>query len=302
MQTNKAIRGYSGQKRKFGVFDTVVLAFIIIGILACLLPMLYIVAVSFSSKAAVSAMKVRFWPVEFTLETYQLIFSDAAMIRAMIFSILMTVLHTALAMVVTVCAAYVLNKDRLKGRHFFMTLMIITMYFSGGMIPDYINMKELQLLDTIWVLVLPGMLSVYNMIIVRSYFRSGIPPSVEESAYMDGCSDLGILIKIIIPLSMPVLSTITLFYAVGRWNGFMDALMYINDSKLFPIQLKLYQIIYNSMSLDIMQAEGASAMTQMPPDSLKTASVVFTTVPVLLIYPYLQKHFTAGVMLGSVKG
>lgn len=298
----KKMRETVGRKTKFGLFDLLVLAVIIFGILACILPIMHVVAVSFSSNSAVSALKVRLWPIEFTVETYTTVFADAGMIRAMFLSIGMTCLHTAIAMLVTVCAAYALNKPRLKGRKFFMTFMIITMYFSGGMIPDYINIKNLGLLDTIWVLVLPGAFSVYNMIIVRSYFRSGIPPSIEESAYMDGCSEIGILVKIMIPLSLPVLATVTLFYAVGRWNGFMDALMYINSQKLYPIQLKLYQIIYNSMSLDIMQSEGAAAQTQMPPDSLKTASVVFTTIPILLIYPYLQKYFASGVMLGSVKG
>jgi putative aldouronate transport system permease protein len=294
-------KGAAGKKFRFGMYDILAYLVVIFAILACILPFMHILSLSLSSVRAVNAMAVRLLPVEFTLQTYDLIIRDAPMIRSLFFTIMLVLVYITMSMFVTVSAAFALNKKRLAGRRFFMTLMIITMYFSGGIIPEYINMKNLDLINKFWSLVLPGLLSVYNMIIMRSFFNSNIPASIEESATIDGCSDFGVLLRIIIPLSKPVLATITLFYAVGRWNGFMDALMYINKPELYPLQLKLYQIIFNSMSLDIMQNEGAAASLRLPPDSLKSASVIFTTLPILLIYPYLQKHFVTGVTLGSIK-
>lgn len=294
--------GYTGKKFSFGILDAVIYLIVIICILACVIPFANVLAMSFSSTRAVNAMEVRLLPIEFTTQTYLMVFRDVPMMRSMGFSIMLTLVYTALAMFLTVCAAYALHVDRLKGKKTLMIMLIITMYFSGGMIPEYINMKNLGLIDKFWSLVLPGAFSVYNMIIMRSFFRSGIPASIEESAYIDGCSDIGILVRIVLPIAKPVLATITLFYAVGRWNGFSDALLYINSPKLYPIQLKLYQIIYNSMSLDIQQQEGAAAALRIPADSLKSASVMFTTIPILLIYPYLQKHFVTGITLGSIKG
>jgi len=290
-----------GRKFKFGPFDAAAYIVVTLAMFACVFPFMHIISLSLSSVRAVNMMKVRLLPVEFTLQTYGLVVQDRSMIRSMFFTITVVVVYTALAMVVTVSAAFALNKKRLAGRWFFMTLMIITMYFSGGIIPEYINMKNLGLTNTFWCLVLPGLLSVYNMIIMRSFFNSGVPAGIEESATIDGCSDFGVLLRIILPISKPVLSTITLFYAVGRWNGFMDALMYITNPNLYPLQLKLYQIVYNSMTLDIMQNEGAAASVRLPPDSLKSASVIFATFPILLVYPYLQKYFVVGVTLGSLK-
>jgi putative aldouronate transport system permease protein len=201
-------------------------------------------------------------------------------------------------MFLTICAAYPLTKTRLRGRSAILLLVVVTMYFTGGMIPDYMLVKNLHLTDTIWSLLLPGALSVYNMIILKTFF-STLPDSMEESASIEGANELTILCRIILPLSMPVLATLSLFYAVGRWNGFQDALLYITNPKLFPMQLKLYQIISVNQQLDVQQ-EGIGAY--IAPESLKAAAVIFATVPILLVYPKLQKHFVSGVMIGAVKG
>ncbi|WP_242965094.1 carbohydrate ABC transporter permease [Petroclostridium xylanilyticum] len=258
------------------------------------------IALSFSSNHAILSMKVAIFPVDFTLETYRAVFKDNAMINSLLFTIVLTVSYTILGMIMTICAAYPLTKKNLKGRNFFLLLIVITMYFSGGLIPDYLLIKNLGLLNKIWALILPGLINAYYLIILKTFF-STLPDSLQESAYLDGCTDIGILVKIILPLSKPVLATLSLFYAVGRWNGLMDALFYITNPKLYPIQLKLYQIVYNSMQLDIQQMEGSAAAGILP-ESLKAASVIFATVPILIVYPWLQRYFVAGIMIGAVKG
>jgi putative aldouronate transport system permease protein len=199
----------------------------------------------------------------------------------------------------TILCAYPLTFDKLKGRNIINIMIILTMYFNAGAIPNYLLMKQLNLLDNPLVLMLPYCLSVFNMIILRSFFW-GIPESLRESAELDGAGPFTILIKIYIPLSIPVLATLALFYAVGRWNGFSDALMYITEPKYQPIQLKLWQIINNRSSIEIASQEGFTTPTAS--EGLKAASVMFATVPILLIYPWLQRYFISGVTIGAVKG
>jgi putative aldouronate transport system permease protein len=280
------------------IIDWIIILFIVATIFVCLVPFIYIVAMSLSSNDAITAQKVALLPVEFTLETYKTILSDKNMIYTLFYTIFITVVSTLISMFFTICAAYPLTKTRLRGRSAILLLVVVTMYFTGGMIPDYMLVKNLHLTDTIWSLLLPGALSVYNMIILKTFF-STLPDSMEESASIEGANELTILCRIILPLSMPVLATLSLFYAVGRWNGFQDALLYITNPKLFPMQLKLYQIISVNQQLDVQQ-EGIGAY--IAPESLKAAAVIFATVPILLVYPKLQKHFVSGVMIGAVKG
>lgn len=287
-------------KTKNKMFDSIILLISFLLVLVCIVPFLYVIAVSLSSNSAIISQKVTLYPIGFTLDTYKTVFSDNSMIYSLFYTIFLTAVFTVLSMVFTICAAYPLTKKRLKGRNFFLLLMIITMYFSGGLIPDYILVKNLHLLDTSLSLILPGLISVFNMIILKTFFNS-LPSSLEESASIDGCNDIGILIKIILPLCTPVLATLSLFYAVGRWNGFMDALFYINKPTLYPIQLKLYQIISISQSLDAQQAENLQG-AGLAPEALKAASVMFTTIPIILVYPWIQKYFVSGVMIGAVKG
>lgn len=282
-------------------FDLGVLLIAIVSVLLCVIPILHVIAVSLSSNSAILSSKVTLFPVEFTTQSYEAILSDKSMTWSLVFTAWMTILHTAVAMALSVFAAYALSKKRLKGRTVFMTLMVFTMYFGGGLIPDYLLIRDLKMLDTIWALVLPGAVSVFNMIILKSFFTN-LPDSFEESALMDGANDWQILFRIVLPLSLPVLATISLFYAVGRWNGFMDALFYINSPSLYPIQLKLYQIVVNSTALDVVVNEGAGGGGMNLPESIKSAAVIFATIPILVIYPWLQKHFVKGALIGGIKG
>ncbi len=268
--------------------------------LVCLLPMIYILSVSFSSNMAIAARKVLLWPVEFNVKSYSAVLTDKSMVNSMIFTIWITLAGTALSLIMTILCAYPLTKKNLKGRNFLLVLIVITMYFGGGMIPEYLLVKQLGMIDKPTALIIPYCLSAFNMIILKTFF-SNLPESLEESAYLDGASHLVILIRIVIPLSTPVLATLALFYAVGRWNGFQDALIYISKQEYFPLQMKLYQLIYNNQMSEIAQQEGSS-ITQLAPESLKAAAVMFATVPILLVYPWLQRYFISGVMVGAIKG
>lgn len=282
------------------VFDTVNVILIAIFVLICLVPFFHIIAISFSSNRAVTSGEVTLLPIEFDLRAYRSVFADSSMIHSLGFTVLLTVLSAVLCMVMTIAAAYPLTHTKLKGRKIFMLIIVITMFFSGGIIPEYILVKNLHLLNTIWSLVLPGLISPFYLIIMISFFN-GIPKSLIEAAEMDGATLIVNLIRVILPLSLPVLATLSLFYAVGRWNGFQDSLLYITKPDLYPLQLKLYQLVENNMISDLTRNEGPNAIVATP-ESLKAASVVFATVPILLVYPWLQRYFVSGVMLGAVKG
>jgi putative aldouronate transport system permease protein len=243
---------------------------------------------------------VTIFPIDLNWEAYSRVLADAAMIRSLGLSVGLTLLFTVLCMTMTILAAYPLTKTELKGRKLIMYMIVFTMFFSGGIIPEYILVKQLHLVNTIWSLILPMLVNPFYLIILITFFN-GIPKSLEESAELDGSSHFGTLIRIILPLSMPAIATLSLFYAVNRWNGFMDALFYITKPNLYPLQLKLYQMIMNSMMTDQMQMEGTQ-IVQILPESLKAASIVVATLPILIVYPWLQRYFVSGIMLGSVKG
>ncbi len=291
----------TGNQKKMKLADIAIMIFIVALSITCIVPFLYMIALSFSSNEAIIAQKVGLWPVNFTAETYKTILTDVDMLYTLGYSIVLTVIYTVVCMFLTICAAYPLTKKRLMGRNFLLTALVFTMYFSGGLIPSYILVKNLGLMNTVWSLVLPGAMSVFNMIILKTFFTN-LPESLEESAAIDGCSDLGILLKIVLPLSLPSIATLSLFYAVDRWNGFQDALFYITKKNLYPMQMKLYQIISANQQLDSQQGGEGSLGTFIVPESLKAASVMFTTIPILLIYPKLQKYFVDGVMTGAIKG
>ncbi|KLU54292.1 carbohydrate ABC transporter permease [Paenibacillus sp. BGI2013] len=282
------------------IFNTVNVILIVITMVLCLAPFIHIIAISLSSNRAIGSGEVSFFPKELSFEAYTKVFADGSMIRSLIYTIWLTVLSTVLSMVMTIAAAYPLAKSNLKGRKWFMLVIVVTMFFSGGIIPEYILIKNLHLLDSTWGLILPGLISPFYMIILITFFR-GIPESLEEAAGIDGSSHFGTLMRIILPLSLPVMATLSLFYAVGRWNGFQDALMYITKPELYPLQLKLYQMIQQNQITELMQNEGIGAV-QVLPESLKAASVIFSTLPILLVYPWLQRYFISGVMVGAVKG
>jgi putative aldouronate transport system permease protein len=282
------------------VFDTINFIVLTACVLVCLAPFLHIIAISLSSTRAITSGEVNLFPVELEWHAYVQVFTDPSMIRSLGFTVMLTCLFTVSCMVMTIAAAYPLSKKNLKGRKLVMFIIVVTMFFSGGLIPEYILIRNLHLLDSPWALVLPGLINPFYLIILISFFNN-IPESLEESAEIDGSSQYRTLLSIVLPLSLPVIATLSLFYAVGRWNGFSDTLMYITDPELYPLQLKLYQLIQNNMVTELMQLEGTQ-MHKMMPESLKAASVIFATVPILIVYPWLQRYFVSGVMLGAVKG
>ncbi len=265
----------------------------------CLLPMLNVLARSFSDAEALMRNEVFLWPKGWNLIAYKTILGNAKYIHSLWFTALLTVGCTLLSLFMTVCCAYPLTYDQLKGGKVINALILFTMYFSAGTIPHYLLMKNLNMLDTVWCMVIPGCISVYNMIVMRSFFY-GIPDSLREAAEIDGAGPIRTLVQIYLPLSLPVLATLALFYAVGRWNGFSDALLYIKNEELFPIQLYLYYVLQNSTQQEIATQEGFA--TPGVGETVKMATVMFATVPILVVYPWLQRYFIAGMTIGAVKG
>ncbi|NLJ74810.1 MAG: carbohydrate ABC transporter permease [Firmicutes bacterium] len=287
-------------KSKSGRTGDLIIAFIcFLLILACLLPMLNILARSLSSSEALIRNEVLLWPKGWNLTAYKLVLSDSKYTWSLAWTAILTVICTFVSMTMTIMCAYPLTYSKLKGRRFFNTLILFTMYFNAGTIPHYLLYKDLGLLNHPLVLIIPNSLSVFNMIIMRSFFY-GIPESLRESAEIDGAGPVRILFSIYLPLSKPVLATLSLFYAVGRWNGFSDALMFMNDRKYHPIQLLLYNILKSVTSIEVATQEGFASAPGLS-DTLQAATVMFATVPILLVYPWLQKYFISGATLGAVR-
>jgi multiple sugar transport system permease protein/putative aldouronate transport system permease protein len=270
---------------------------------AVLYPCIFIVSASFSSTEAVVSGRVWLWPVDPGLQGYRAVFENKAVWRGFLNSIYYTGVGTFCNVCLTVIAAYPLSRRDFVGRSVFMFLFVFTILFSGGMIPTYLLVKQLGMLNTVWAMILPSALSVFNVIITRTYFQTTIPNEMLEAAQMDGCSDIRFLRRIVLPLSGPILAVITLFYAVGHWNSYFNALLYLNDRSLFPLQLVLRGIlIQNQIDPSMMMNEEDLVARQGLADLLKYSLIVVATVPVLVIYPFVQKHFVKGVMIGSVKG
>lgn len=267
-------------------------------ILICILPMVNLLARSLSGANALVRNQVTLLPVGLNFDAYTTILNDARYIRSLWWTAFLTVVCTLLSLTMTTICSYPLIYDQLKGRKIINTVIIITMYFGAGTIPTYLLLKSLNMLDTAWVLIIPNCLSVFNMIIMRS-FLFGIPTSLRESAEIDGAGPIKVLLRIYLPLSTPVLATLALFYAVGRWNGFSDALMYVKNREIFPIQLLLYNILNTTNSMETATQEGFT--TPGVGETLRAASVMFATVPILIVYPWLQKYFITGATLGAVK-
>ena len=269
--------------------------------LTCLFPFVHVFSVSISNEAYVVANKVILLPKGFSLTAYQKIFADSSIMRSLFVTILITVLFTLIGMFLTICAAYALSRKELKGSKLMTFLILFTMYFAAGMIPDYLLMQNLHMLDTIWSLVLPLCFAPYNLLIMKNNFNASIPDSLIEAAVVDGAGHFRILTQIVVPLSKPIIATIALFYAVGRWNAYQDALFYIKQrADLRPLQLKLYYLVVSSQ--ESFQAEGGAAGVLTNPEVLKAACIIFATVPIIIVYPFVQKYFVQGTMVGAVKG
>jgi len=283
-------------------FDILNVLFIGVVSLLTISPFLYIISASFATEKEILERPFFLIPHEFSTFAYRYIFSTNTLLIAFQNSVLITAAGTAINMFATVTLAYPLSKRYLHGRNLMLNLVIFSMFFSGGMIPTYLVVKDLKLLETYWSVLLTGAISAYNLMIVKNFFQS-IPEELEESARLDGCTDIGALWRIVLPLSMPVLATFSLFYAVGHWNSYFSALLYMPKSPAkWPIQVVLRQLIILSQG----SAGDLSAMDnelRKPPDqSMKMAVIVVSTIPIMLVYPFLQKHFAKGVMVGALKG
>ena len=280
--------------------DVVVVFLCLILIFLCLVPMVNVLARSLSDTKYLIRNEVLLIPKGLNVEAYKTVLGNERYVHSLWYTALLTIGCTVLSLTMTVICAYPLTYENLKGGRFLNGFILFTMYFSAGMIPHYVLLKQMNMLESVWVLIIPNCLSVYNMIIMRSSFYS-VPESLREAAEIDGAGPIRTLIQIYLPLSKPVLATLALFYAVGRWNGFSDALLYIKQNRdLYPIQLYLYNILTNANAGEAAAQEGFT----MPglSETLKMASVMFATVPILLVYPWLQRYFVAGVTIGAVKG
>ena len=283
-------------KTKIG--DWVIVFICVLIALICLLPMVNLLARSLSGTDYLLRHEVYLIPKGLNIDSYVTVLKDPKYIKSFVWTVLLTFVCTILSLTMSTLCAYPLIFPALKGRKVINAFITITMFFNAGTIPNYLLMQRLNLLDNPLVLIIPSCLSVYNMIILRSFFY-GIPESLRESAEIDGASYLTVLIKIYLPLSKPVLATLALFYAVGRWNGYSDALMYMKNKDFYPLQLLMYNILNNINQVEVAAQEGFTSPGLK--ESLKAAIVMFSTIPILCIYPSLQKYFIQGVTLGAVK-
>ncbi|MBE5814766.1 MAG: carbohydrate ABC transporter permease [Clostridiales bacterium] len=282
-------------------FTDFVIAFVILILsLTCILPFLHVAAKSISSNTAVMSKSVYLWPKGLTFEAYTSIFKDGQLVHSMFYTVGVTLLFTLIGMIVTICAAYPLSLKGLKGRSFIAFFLMFTMYFSAGLIPEYLLMGDLKLLNTPWVLILPLAFSPYNMLIMKSFLSSTIPDSLYEAAKLDGADHFQILTKIVLPLSKPIIATLSLFYAVGRWNAYADAKYYITKKALQPLQYLLSNMVLSSGSDAISLSENAAVVST--PEVLQAATIMFATLPIIMVYPFVQKYFVKGAMIGAVKG
>jgi putative aldouronate transport system permease protein len=280
------------------VFNVINGTLLIIIALVCFLPFVNVISSSFASTQEVVSRRFILFPHTFSLDAYRYILSTPTLFKSLAVSIGVTGIGTLVSMVLTSLMAYGLSRRYLAGRNILNFMVVFTMLFSGGMIPTFLVVKAFGLIDSYWSLILPVAINAFNLIIMRNFFQA-LPDSLEESAKMDGCSDFGVFLKIMLPLAMPSIATISLFYAVTYWNTYMTAILYINDSTKWPIQVLLRQIVIVSSG---MQAEGSSVDVVPPAQTIKMAVIVIATVPMLIAYPFVQKYFVKGALVGSVKG
>lgn len=291
----KAMRGDWDSR----VFDTINIACLSIILIVILVPLWNVVISSFSSSKALAEGGFIFWPSELSLENYRAVFRDDSIGQSFFISIAKTVVGVVTHVLFCAMVAYGLSKNNVRGRKFYVTMGVITMFFSGGMIPTYLLIKSLGLLNSFWVYIIPALLSFYDVIILMNFFRN-VPSSLEESAKIDGAGDWRVFLSIFIPLSMPAMATIAMFNGVSQWNDFMTTKLYITNEALYPLQMKLYEIIVQSQTQS-MQNIGGSVIIETTTKGVQLATIVITTLPIVVIYPLLQRYFISGMMLGAVK-
>ena len=283
--------------RVFQVFNVAVLLLVVV---LTLYPFVNIVAQSFSSESAISAGKVNLFPVGFDTSTYRVVMNDSMFWRNYGNTVLYTVVATAISLVLTTCMAYVLSKRHLRGRKFLIGFVIFTMFFNGGLIPNYVLISQLGMKNTLWAVVLPNAISVFNLLVMKAFFEN-MPPELEEAAMIDGLTTFGILLRIVLPLSKAILATMMLFYAVTNWNAWFGAFLYFDDKSMFPVTIYLRNLIAGATAGTASPAASGNEITQIAA-SIKAVTMVLTVLPILCVYPFIQRYFVTGVMLGSVKG
>jgi len=271
--------------------------------IAVLYPLIFIISSSFSSGSAVSSGRVVLLPVEPTLEGYKAVFKHKHIVTGYRNTIFYTTAGTAINVAMTLIAAYPLSRKDMQFKKFYMFLFVFTMFFGGGLIPTYILMTQIKFINTIWAMIVPGALSVYNMIVTRTFIMSNIPQELLEAAQIDGCSDAKYFFMVVLPLLKAIIAVMTLFYAVGHWNAYFNALIYLNEPKLYPLQLILRTILVaNRVNLSDIEDPELIAAKQGLADLLKHSLIIVSTAPILVLYPFIQKYFIKGVMIGSIKG
>ncbi|WP_420819880.1 carbohydrate ABC transporter permease [Paenibacillus favisporus] len=284
------------------LFLGLVYLFLSLVLIVILFPLLHVLSASFSSPAAVTSGKVWLWPVNFSLVGYKAVFQNSDILIGFGNSLFYSVVGTLINVSFTVMLAYPLARKTFYGRGLIMVLIVFTMFFDGGLIPNYLLVKSLGMVNTRWAMIIPGALAVFQVIIARTFFQS-LPDELAEAAEMDGCSDMRFFLQVVLPLSKPILAVLFLMYAIGHWNAYFNALIYLKDNSMFPLQIFLRNIlILNSENSDMMTNVNSLLVQQGLKDLLKYSLIVVSSAPVLIIYPFVQKHFVKGVMIGSLKG
>ncbi|GHU18739.1 putative ABC transporter permease protein YtcP [Spirochaetia bacterium] len=290
-------------KRKFSFADFLLLTFLGCGALICLFPFYQTIVLSLASPADIAAGKVLIIPKSFDISAYTYLLKEGKVARGIGVSITITILGTLLSLIVTTAGAYALTKKSMPGRNFILNAIIVTMFFSGGLVPYFLTIRALGLMNNIMVMIVPVAINTFNLILMKN-FLAAVPAELEESAKIDGANELVILVRIIVPVSTPIMATISLFYAVDRWNEWWNAMMFINNTRLYPLQLVLRNAIINVTALlGDATTKGFIEKTKVFfPESAKAAIIIISAVPILLVYPFIQKYFATGIMIGSIKG
>lgn len=289
-------------KGKLLVSDIIIQLILSFIFLVCLFPFYYVIIVSFANPIVLMNKLIYALPYSFDLSAYRMLFEEGSIVSSAIISVFITIVGTVISMFIGVMAAYGLSKKRAPLRRFFMNMVLITMFFGGQLIPYYLQIKSLGLINNIWVLILPMLVSPFYLIILKNYFLT-VPSGLEESAKIDGANDFRILFQIIVPISLPILASITLFYAVDKWNEWWHAMLFLNDKTIWPMQMMLREILANisTSSLSPMGRMMAARYMNMNPLTAKMAALVLTVAPIIVVYPFLQKYFIKGIMVGSMK-
>lgn len=285
------------------IFNIINYTVLILVTIIVMYPLVFVLSASFSDPQTVLRGEMLLWPKGVNLNSYVKIFQNKDIISGFTNTLVYTSLGTFINLTMTILAAYPLSRKDFVGRNAIMAMLVFTMFFSGGLIPTYLLIKNLGMLNTLWVMIIPNAVSIWNIIIMRTFFQQSIPGELQEAATIDGCSNIKILTRIILPLSMPIIAVTILFYAVGHWNAFFNALLYLSDKDKFPLQLILREILIQGQTNDMVKMSTESAIKQQREvEGIKYAVLVVANIPVLALYPFLQRYFVKGVMIGAIKG